>query len=127
MQIIRATDFPYVPAGHEDPQNPGVWKKVLLQKADLQTGHVQMINWARLPVGNSFAPHYHEDMQEVFIIVQGVATLMVGAASVTLARGDAIRIEPHEVHTMWNHGADDVEYVALGISQGAGGRTVIVK
>jgi mannose-6-phosphate isomerase-like protein (cupin superfamily) len=116
-----------VPAGHEDPRNPGVWKKVLFQKAEIQAGHVQMINWARLPVGKSFAAHYHEDMQEVFIIVQGVATIAVGGERVTLERGDAILIDPCEVHEMENTGAEDVEYVALGISRGEGGKTVVVE
>ena len=51
MRTIRSADLPFVPAGHEDPQDPGVWKKVLLEKADLRAGHVQMVNWARLPAG----------------------------------------------------------------------------
>ena len=126
LRIIRSTDLPFVPAGHENPQNPGVWKKVLLAKADIQAGHVQMINWARLPSGNSFAPHYHEDMQEAFVIVQGTAELTVGDKTVTLQRGDAILIDPHEVHQMFNAGPDDAEYLAIGISGGTGGRTVVV-
>ena len=126
MQTIRSADRAFVPAGHEDPQNPGVWKKVLLEKADLQAGHVQMVNWARLPSGNSFARHYHEDMQEVFVIVQGTAEAVVGRESVTLQRGDAILIDPHEVHEMSNPGPNDVEYLALGISRGTGGKTVVV-
>jgi len=126
LRTIRSADLPFVPAGHEDPQNPGVWKKVLLEKADLQAGHVQMVNWARLPVGNSFAPHYHQDMQEVFVIVQGVAEAVVGGESVTLQRGDAILIDPHEVHEMSNPGPDEVEYLTLGISRSTGGKTVVV-
>ncbi len=126
MQLIRSADLPFVPAGHEDPQDPGVWKKVLLEKADLQAGHVQMVNWARLPAGNSFAPHYHEDMQEIFVIVQGAVEAVVGSESVTLQRGDAIMIDPHEVHEMSNPGPDDIEYVVFGISRGTGGKTVVV-
>ena len=126
LRTIRSADLPFVPAGHEDPQNPGVWKKVLFEKADLQAGHVQMVNWACLPSGNSFAPHYHEDMQEVFVIVQGRAELTVGGEAVTLQRGDAILIDPHQVHQMSNPGPDDVEYLAFGISRGTGGKTVLV-
>ena len=106
--------------------NPGVWKKVLLEKADFQAGQVQMVNWARLPSGNSFAPHYHEDMQEVFVIVQGTAELTVGGEVVTLGRGDAVLIDAHETHQMSNPGLDDVEYVAIGVSRGTGGKTVVV-
>jgi len=126
LRTIRSTDRAFAPAGHEDPQNPGVWKKVLLEKADFQAGHVQMVNWARLPGGNSFAPHYHEDMQEVFVIVEGTAELTVGTETVTLERGDAVLIDSHEVHRMSNSGPGDVEYVAIGISRGTGGKTVVV-
>jgi len=126
LKIIRSADRPFVPAGHEDPQNPGVWKKVLFEKADLQAGRVQMVNWARLPAGKSFAPHHHEDMQEVFVIVQGTAQLTVGGETVAVQRGDAIRIDPLEVHQMSNTGTGDVEYLAFGISRETGGKTVVV-
>ena len=92
MRIVRSADRPTVPASHEDPRNPGVYKKVLLQKADLQTGTIQMVNWAQLPVGKSFAAHYHEDMQEVFIMLAGTARIQVGDESAVLNRGDAIVI-----------------------------------
>jgi mannose-6-phosphate isomerase-like protein (cupin superfamily) len=124
---VRSTDCPFVPAGHEDPVKPGVWKKVLLEKADLQTGHVQMVNWARLPSGNRFAPHYHEDMQEIFVILQGEVETRVGMETVLLGRGDSILIDPHEIHQMWNPGPEEVEYLAIGISRGTGGRTVVVE
>jgi mannose-6-phosphate isomerase-like protein (cupin superfamily) len=126
VRIVRSDDRRFVPAGHEDLANPGVWKKVLFEKADLQAGHVQMINWASLPSGNSFSAHYHEDMQEVFVIINGTAQLIVGSETATLKRGDAILIDPHEVHVMSNPGKDDVEYLALGISRGIGGQTVVV-
>jgi len=126
LQIIRSNDIDFVPAGHEDPKNPGVWKKVLFRKVDLQAGRVQMINWARLPPGNTFAPHYHEDMQEVFVIIQGTAEATVSGEAVTLQPGDAILIDAREVHEMSNPGSGDVEYLALGISSGTGGRTVVV-
>ena len=126
MKTIFSTDRPWVPAGHEDPRSPGVWKKVLLDQADLQPGTVRMINWARLPIGKSFAAHYHEDMQEIFIIVQGVAQAKVGAEMVTLRHGDTLVIDRREVHQMWNMGEEEVEYLAMGICGTAGGRTVVV-
>ena len=43
-----------------------------------------------------------------------------------MQRGDAILIDPHEVHEMSNAGPDEVEYVVLGISRGTGGKTVVV-
>jgi mannose-6-phosphate isomerase-like protein (cupin superfamily) len=44
-----------------------------------------------------------------------------------LRPGDAVRIDPREVHRMANPGLQDVQYVVVGISSGAGGRTVVVE
>jgi mannose-6-phosphate isomerase-like protein (cupin superfamily) len=132
MKVIRSADKTYVPASHENPLAPGVWKKVLFARdelqpgAVLQSGNVQMINWARLPAGSNFAAHYHEDMQEVFIIVAGEAEMAVSGETMVLGRGDAIAIDAREVHVMSNRGSVDVEYVVVGITGNRGGKTIIV-
>jgi mannose-6-phosphate isomerase-like protein (cupin superfamily) len=126
MRIIRCADKTYVPASHENPLAPGVWKKVLFAREELQPGTVQMINWARLPAGSSFAAHYHEDMQEIFIIVAGEAEINVAGEKFELCRGDAIAIDAGEVHVMSNRGSVDVEYVVVGITGNKGGKTVVI-
>jgi mannose-6-phosphate isomerase-like protein (cupin superfamily) len=126
VQIVYADDRSYVAAGHEDPRNPGVWKKVLLQRTDLRRGSVQMVNWAKMPAGRGFAAHYHEAMQEVFIIFRGRARLTVGDQTVLLQPGDTAVIDPQEVHRMVNDGDADVEYLAMGIVERPGGRTIVV-
>ena len=123
--IVRFADQDFVAAGHEDPKSPGVWKKVFFQKEDLRPGRIQMVNWARLPSGNTFAPHYHEDMQEIFVILSGETRIRVAHEEHTLRRGDAVLIDPGEVHQMWNDGRDDVEYLAMGIAGSERGRTVL--
>ncbi|MCU0981776.1 MAG: cupin domain-containing protein [Pirellulaceae bacterium] len=126
MKTSLGADHSFALASHENPLDPGVWKKVLFLKSDLQSGAVQMVNWARMGVGKRFAAHYHEDMQEIFVILQGEAHLQVGSECVVLCRGDAVRIDPREVHAMSNPGGEDVEYVVVGISSGMG-RTVVVE
>ncbi len=127
MRQILFGDQEFVAAGHEDPTNPGVWKKVLFRKDDLQPGRIQMVNWARLPSGNTFAAHYHEDMQEIFIVLSGVTRIRVGDQDAELRPGDAILIEPREVHQMWNDGEEVVDYLAIGIAGGPDGDTVLVE
>jgi mannose-6-phosphate isomerase-like protein (cupin superfamily) len=127
MKTAYSTERAFVPASHENPLAAGVWKKVLFQKGDLLAGSVPMVNWSRLPVGKSFAAHYHEDMQEVFILVQGEAEMTVAGAVVRLRRGDAVAVGPREVHHMRNCGSEDVEYVVFGVATGQGGRTVVVE
>ena len=85
-----------------------------------------MINWARLPAGASFQAHYHEDMQEVFIIISGQAHIQVDQESAVLGSGDTVIIPARSVHIMRNTGGKDVEYIALGISSEGRGRTVVM-
>lgn len=126
MKIIRSKELKFIPASHEEAKSPGVWKKILLEKDDLIKGRVQMINWSKLPVGSSFKPHYHEDMEEVFIILKGKAKIKVGNGQEVIEKGDAVVIPMRKVHEMKNIGKEEVEYLALGVSLGKGGKTVVV-
>ena len=126
MRRIQANDGQFVPASHEDPRKPGVLKRVLASRDELLRGQVQMINWCRLPVDRSFRTHYHEDMEEIFILVRGIAEMRVGENCVTLEPGDAVIVSPGEVHSMKNSGSQEVEYVVVGISLGQNGKTVLV-
>jgi len=126
MKIIRFDGLPYIPASHEDPSDPGVWKKVLLGREDFIKGDIQMVNWAKLPAGRSFRRHYHEDLQETFVIIKGTASVTVGAESDRLAPGDVVVIPAGAAHIMTAIGSEDVEYIALGISSGKGGETIVI-
>ena len=126
MRIVRSEDIEYVPASHEDPNQPGVLKRVLATKNQILDGRPQMINWARLPIGSSFRLHYHEDMEESFIMVTGTAEMRVDGVSYRLAAGDMLVVSPGEKHDMENVGDDDVEYIVVGVSLGQGGKTIVV-
>jgi mannose-6-phosphate isomerase-like protein (cupin superfamily) len=126
MKLIRAAYLTFVPASHEDPQNPGVLKKMLLGRSDFIDGHVQMVNWAHLPVGKSFAKHYHETMQEIFVMIAGDVVMTVDDRMFPLHPGDAFVVDINEVHSMVNTGATDATYIVFGISQSEQGRTISV-
>lgn len=126
MKHILSSVLEYIPASHENPDAPGVFKKILLKRQDLVNGRIQMINWALLPAGKTFQRHYHEDMQEVFIMVQGTAKITIEQETEVLFAGDAVVIPIGHVHTMQNIGPDNVQYVVVGISTGDNGKTVIV-
>ena len=125
MKIIRGDDLEFLPASHEDPNDPGCLKRVLATKADLLDGRVQMVNWSKLPIGKSFQLHYHEDMQEVFVLIDGKVSMQVDGNEVSLSGGDCILVEPREVHNMTNCCDHDVHYLVFGISKEQGGRTVM--
>lgn len=124
VSVVRGRDLHFLPASHEDPLDPGVLKKILFKRAGLPEGRVQMINWAVMPEGKSFRPHYHEDMDEIFILVTGKASVTAGKHSILLEEGDAILIPGQTVHAMVNAGPGEVRYLVVGISRGANGRTV---
>jgi mannose-6-phosphate isomerase-like protein (cupin superfamily) len=127
MQIIRGSDLPFIPASHEKPERPGVLKKVLGTRTDFVHGQVQMLNWSLCPQGSSFRRHYHEDMQEVFVILNGEVAMEVEGQMVALKAGDAVFVSPREVHKMTNTCAEDVAYLVFGVSTGQHGKTVVVE
>ncbi len=127
MRIVRASEMAFEPASHENPLSPGVLKKVLAKRSDLLPGKVQMINWARMPEGRSFSRHYHEAMEEIFIIVQGQARIEIASETATLNSGDLVLIPPRAEHVMTNIGSGDLDYIVVGIIESEGGKTVVLE
>lgn len=125
MELIKATQSEFIPASHEDPRNPGVLKRVIAVAERFQAGHVQMLNWARLPAGSSFRPHYHEDMQEVFVLISGSVRMQGPRQSLEMSAGDTVIVDPREIHQMTNVGSQPADYLVFGISSQQGGRTVL--
>ncbi|MDA1232984.1 MAG: hypothetical protein O2856_19635 [Planctomycetota bacterium] len=48
MNFIPSNTSGFIPASHEDPENPGVFKRVIATQRNFQAGQVQMLNWAQL-------------------------------------------------------------------------------
>jgi mannose-6-phosphate isomerase-like protein (cupin superfamily) len=65
-------------------------------------------------------------MEEIFILLKGKARIRVGMEEADLAKEEAVVIPPPMVHEMKNVGEEEVEYIVIGISQGKGGKTVLV-
>lgn len=125
MKKVSFNTLSFIPASHEDQNSPGVLKKVLFSGIDfIPEGKVEMINWALLPKDKSFIPHYHEDMDEIFIIISGKTRIKIGKEEELLEKGDAVLIPMRSIHEMENIGKKDVNYIVIGISLGKGGRTV---
>ena len=57
----------------------------------------------------------------------GPVEMRVDEETLQLQAGDAILIDPKEVHEMKNISGADVEYVVFGISTEEGGKTVVVE
>lgn len=55
--------------------------------------------------------HYHEQMYEIYLVAQGTSTILIGEDEVHLKQGDAIAVEPNEVHTFVHSSADYFHFV----------------
>lgn len=126
MKIIRFKDLDFIPASHEGPKDPGALKKILLKRDDIPSGRIQMINWARLPKGKTFKPHYHEEMIEVFIILNGKVKAKIANEEEVLEKGDMVVAMEGQIHSFENLSDRDVDYIAMGIVTSKGGETVNV-
>lgn len=127
MKIVKFKDLDFIPASHEDPKDPGALKKVLLKRDDIPAGRIQMINWAKIPKGKSFAPHFHEKMIEVFIIMSGKVKVKIDKEEQILEKGDMVIAKEGQTHTMTNLSDEDVDYFAMGVITSEGGKTVNIK
>jgi mannose-6-phosphate isomerase-like protein (cupin superfamily) len=128
MNIIDINTLPELPASHENSSDPGVYKKILFTLKDFgKPSIIQMINWARLPIRKSFSGHYHEDMDEVFIILSGKATVQIGKEIKEVGKQHAVLIPALKAHKMTNVGNEDVYYVVVGVSRQQNGKTINVE
>ena len=124
MKIVHFKDLKFIPSSHEDPKDPGALKKVLLERDDIPGGRIQMINWAKIPKGKTFNPHFHESMIEVFIIMSGKVKVKIDEEEEILEKGDMVIALEGQVHTMTNISNQEVEYFAMGIATSNEGKTV---
>ena len=76
-----------------------------------------MVNWAKLGVGKSFRPHYHQDMEEIFVILRGKSHIRIQEEEAELGKEGVVVTPVGRVHEMKNIGEEEVEYIVIGISQ----------
>ena len=55
--------------------------------------------------------HYHEHMYEIYLIAQGSSVILIDDLKVQLKQGDAITLEPNEVHTFLESSEDYLHFV----------------
>lgn len=117
MKLTAVQDHHFVPATHEDPQKPGVLKKVLFNAEDFDPAcGLRMLNYAVIQPGESFRSHFHESLEEVFYILTGKGELTIDGETRPISAGMAVIIPKKAVHSMKNVGTDPLEYLAFGAS-----------
>jgi uncharacterized cupin superfamily protein len=81
----------------------------------LGTTHLA-VNRYRVPPGGGLPGglHAHMDQEEVFVVLEGVATFETLTGDVTVEAGETVRFAPGEFHSGRNGSADPLVVLALG-------------
>ncbi|HEY6330769.1 MAG TPA: cupin domain-containing protein [Blastocatellia bacterium] len=66
-----------------------------------------------LPAGCAVAPHRHRETEEVYYILEGSGTMMVGEESRPVSGGDAIYIPIGMSHTLHNTGTEPLRLLLV--------------
>ncbi len=88
------------------------------QKADKATKEWFFGPWnSAVPIAVGYAnegidlTHYHEKMYEVYLVARGSSVLKINDQKLHLEAGDAVAVEPTEVHTFLSSSEDYFHFV----------------
>lgn len=92
----------------------GYFKKILLTENDLKSkGNVVQI--VKNEAHTEIKPHYHEQMKEIYHILEGNSIVFCGSTRVRAKPGDTLLCEPGEVHGVVNDTDKDFLFVVFKI------------
>ena len=57
-----------------------------------------------LPPGAAVTPHHHQQLEEIYYLVEGRGVMTVGDEQQEVSAGDAIYVPRHQLHTLKNTG-----------------------
>lgn len=107
MIITKIKDYP---ARLGDTTGENV-QELLGRQAGGATNHsLAMIT---IQPGKSSAPHFHKKSDESYLILSGVASMYIDQAQFDLEAGEAVLIEPMEVHQISNHRDTELTFLAV--------------
>ena len=78
-------------------------------------GGVEGHSLARVTIlpGKSSLPHFHKESEESYLILSGKALMEIDEKKFELSPGEAVLIEPQEVHQISNPGPGDLIFLAV--------------
>ena len=78
--------------------------------------HLTGFSQARFPPGEIANGHQHDDMCEVFYVVQGHGLIRVNEQEVVLEPGVCVSVEPGENHEIENTGKEELVVNNFGVT-----------
>jgi len=79
----------------------------------------------KMPPDTGEVLHYHEKAQQVFYILDGVATFKLGEKTYTMIKGDSIHVPPGAVHQITNESSMPLSFLVISEPKAHGDRVVV--
>ena len=84
---------------------------LLLAKGQFGSQHLA-ITWVDCPPGTQQPLHRHPDLEQVYVIVRGRGTMLVGAERRVVEEGTLVFVPPGTDHAIRNDGTEHLSYVS---------------
>ena len=84
---------------------------LLLAKGQFGSQHLA-ITWVDCPPGTQQPLHRHPDLEQVYVILRGHGTMLVGAEEGEVAQGMLVFVPPDTDHAIRNDGTELLSYVS---------------
>jgi len=107
MIITKITDYP---ARLGDADGESVQELLGLQAGGATSHSLAMVT---IQPGKSSVPHFHKKSDESYLILSGIASMHIDQAQFELQAGEAVLIEPMEVHQISNHRDEALTFLAV--------------
>ena len=85
---------------------------ILMDAGELGSRHMS-VTWIEVPPGVDQALHSHEEAEQVYVVVRGVAALSAAGDTEELEPGDLALIPPASDHVIANRGTETLVLVSV--------------
>ena len=85
---------------------------ILMDAGELGSRHMT-VTWIEVPAGTEQELHSHEEAEQVYVVVRGVAELSAAGDTESLEPGDLALIPPASDHVIANRGDDVLAHVSV--------------
>lgn len=85
-----------------------------LFRADDLLSDILWFNDNLIQPGVAIEAHEHEDIEEVYYVLQGQGQMRIGKEGKPISEGNAVYLPPRKTHTLRNTGTYPIRFVCIG-------------
>lgn len=108
MKIIDANTISSTLAHNDVP------RRALIKTGDCKT-KLQTVNDAYLEPGKGFAPHVHDDCEEVYYFLEGTGIMTIDDKKMPAKPGICYLVEQGEFHGLNNTGSTPLRFITVRV------------